>query len=93
MALGLPRFSGATITDASSFRAELARIRQLGFALDREEYMPGLGAVAAPIFGRKGEVLAALAVVGDAQILADGARGRTIDLVTRAARAIAPTVD
>jgi IclR family acetate operon transcriptional repressor len=92
IAVGLPRFSGATITEARSFRAELARIRDVGFALDREEYMPGLAAVAAPIFGRHGELLAALAVVGDAKILGDGVRSHTIGLVTRVARSIAPAV-
>jgi DNA-binding IclR family transcriptional regulator len=92
IAVGLPRFSGATITDARSLRAELARVREAGFALDREEYMPGLAAVAAPIFGRNGELLAALAVVGDAKILGDGVRSHTIGLVTRVARSIAPAV-
>jgi DNA-binding IclR family transcriptional regulator len=86
---GLPRFTDATITAPQSLRAELARVRERGYALDRQEYMPGLGAAAAPIFGRNGELFAALAVVGDAQILSDGHRERTINLVTRIASAVA----
>jgi IclR family KDG regulon transcriptional repressor len=86
---GLPRFTDATITAPQTLRSELARVRERGFALDCQEYMPGLGAAAAPIFGRNGELFAAIAVVGDAQILSDGQRARTISLVTRIANAVA----
>jgi DNA-binding IclR family transcriptional regulator len=86
---GLPRFSGTTITDPQTFRTELARVREFRFALDREEYMPGLAAAAAPIFGRDGDVVAALAVVGDARILAEGNCSRTIRRVTSIAAAVA----
>jgi DNA-binding IclR family transcriptional regulator len=82
--------SNATITDAAAFRSELARIREDGFALDREEYMPGLCACAAPVFQRDGSAVAAIAVVGDARILSDGQRSRTINLVKAIAGTIAP---
>ncbi|HEV8020814.1 MAG TPA: IclR family transcriptional regulator [Candidatus Lustribacter sp.] len=90
IAAGLPRYSNATITDAAAFRSELARIREDGFALDREEYMPGLCACAAPVFQRDGSAVAAIAVVGDARILSDGQRSRTINLVKAIAGTIAP---
>jgi IclR family transcriptional regulator, KDG regulon repressor len=89
IAAGLKRFSSTTITDPWAFRRELHAVRECGYALDRQEYMAGLCAAAAPIVDRTGQVVAALAVVGDAQILDDGARERTINLVTRIARAVA----
>ena len=82
--------SSATITNANAFRNELALIRQNGFALDREEYMPGLCACAAPVFQLDGSAVAAIAVVGDARILSDGHRSRTINLVRTIAGTIAP---
>lgn len=90
IAAGLRRYSSATITDANAFRNELALIRDNGFALDREEYMPGLCACAAPVFQGDGSAVAAIAVVGDTRILSDGHRSRTINLVNTIARAIAP---
>lgn len=90
IAAGLPRYSSATITNANAFRNELALIRQNGFALDREEYMPGLCACAAPVFQLDGSAVAAIAVVGDARILSDGHRSRTINLVRTIAGTIAP---
>lgn len=93
IAAGLPRYSSATITDANAFRTELAQIRERGFALDREEYMSGLCACAAPIFQRNGTAVAAIAVVGDTQLLSEAQRSRTINLVkTVAARLSLPTL-
>ena len=85
---GLPRFSDMTITDPQALRTELGHVRELGFALDREEYMPGLAAAAAPIFAHNGDIVAALAMVGDRRILADENRSRTIRRVTSIAASI-----
>jgi DNA-binding IclR family transcriptional regulator len=90
IAAGLPRYSSATITEPTILRKELTQVRENGFALDREEYMPGLAACAAPVVNREGSTVAALAVVGDARILAGDNRSRTINLVTRIARTLAP---
>ena len=45
-------------TDSSlaALRAEIADVRRLGYALDREENVPGLGCVAAPIRDHTGTV-------------------------------------
>jgi IclR family pca regulon transcriptional regulator len=52
----LPR----TITDAGEFRAELARVREQGYALVNQELEEGLVAVAVPIRDRSGRVRAAI---------------------------------
>lgn len=59
----LPKHTENTITALPALRAELARIRQVGYALDDEELEVGLTCVSAPVFeGEK--VVAALSVSG-----------------------------
>jgi DNA-binding IclR family transcriptional regulator len=53
-----------TITTASAFRRELARIRATGFAVDNEEHIKGIRCIAAPIRDHAGGVCASLCVVG-----------------------------
>jgi DNA-binding IclR family transcriptional regulator len=55
-------FTDKTITSKLALRTELARVRKLGYALARGEIEVGLNAVAAPVRGRGGEVVAALSV-------------------------------
>jgi DNA-binding IclR family transcriptional regulator len=54
------RFSEATLCDAKSLDAAVARSRHLGFAENRDEWIPGLSVLAAPI-GVGGRLLAAVA--------------------------------
>ncbi|MEL6750667.1 MAG: IclR family transcriptional regulator [Pseudomonadota bacterium] len=54
--------TGATITDAVSMKAEIANIREKGFATDREEFMEGMAAVAVPILDRQGSLFATLSI-------------------------------
>jgi IclR family transcriptional regulator, KDG regulon repressor len=59
-------FKGTTpnsLTDLSRLRKELEEVRQLGYAVDREEFMLGIGCVAAPIFDHTGMVKAAVTAV------------------------------
>jgi len=49
-----------TLTDPDAFRAELARIRISGVAVNDEELAYGLRSIAAPIHSHSGEVLAAV---------------------------------
>ena len=53
---GLPRRTERTITQVSELRAELARVRERGYALDLEENVPGIICVAAPIRDHTGAV-------------------------------------
>ena len=49
-----------TITDPQMLKAEMARIARDGFAVDREEFMEGMVAVAVPILDRQGQLFATL---------------------------------
>ena len=55
-------FTPSTIADADSLRAELARIREQGFAIVDQELEPGLRSLAAPIHAPSGKVVAAVNV-------------------------------
>ncbi|MGB9933573.1 IclR family transcriptional regulator [Haloarcula amylolytica] len=61
---GLPARTENTITDRAELKAELADIRERGHAYDREERLPGLRCVAAPVTSEDGDPVAALSVSG-----------------------------
>ncbi len=56
----LHAYTDKTITDAGKIVKEFKRIRERGYALDREEITRGLMCVAAPVFDRNGQVIAAV---------------------------------
>jgi DNA-binding IclR family transcriptional regulator len=58
----LPAFTPNTIADTILLREELARVRQRGFAVDNQEYTPGLRCVAVPIRDHEEQVTAAMSV-------------------------------
>jgi len=57
------RHTRSTIADEAALRAELAEVRQKGFALEREEFSLGLACVGAPII-LHGKPVAAVAIMG-----------------------------
>lgn len=61
---GLPAICTNTITDPDELMAELARIRERGYAESLEETDIGAWGVATPIHDRNGNVLAAIGIVG-----------------------------
>jgi len=61
---GLEAFTPASITDPDAYKAELALVRERGYAVDdTEEYLLGVRAVSVPLMGPDG-VVAGLTVVG-----------------------------
>lgn len=57
---GLKRKTRYTITDPLALERELAEIREAGYAVDREEAVPGVCCVAAPVRDHGGRVVAAV---------------------------------
>jgi DNA-binding IclR family transcriptional regulator len=64
----LPRLTRRTLTDAAALRRDTAAARARGYATEDGEFRPGARAVAAPVFDRTGEAVAALG----ASVPADG---------------------
>jgi IclR family KDG regulon transcriptional repressor len=60
---GLPRFTKNSIVDPEAYFKELAKVRQKGYAVDDEEYILGVRAVASPLMGL-GQLKSAIWVVG-----------------------------
>jgi DNA-binding IclR family transcriptional regulator len=58
----LPAYTSKTITDPKRLRAELARIKRLGWAQDKGESAPSIYAFAAPVFFKTGRLAAAVSV-------------------------------
>ena len=69
--LDFTKFNNNTITDPEKFKAELAKIRQQGFALDLAEEIQGVRCASAPIFNHTGYPIAALTTTGPADRLSD----------------------
>jgi IclR family acetate operon transcriptional repressor len=61
---GMPRLTPRTIATAREMKTELAEIRRRGYAVDREESLPGAFCVAVPILDAAGAPLAALSISG-----------------------------
>ena len=78
---GLTARTGHTIVVPDVLRAELARVREGGWALETEENVRGLACVAAPIRGA-GRAVAAVSVSGPVERIEVG---RVVPLVRRAA--------
>jgi len=60
---GLPKYTEKSITDQEEFIKEIRNTRHNGYAVDYEEYISGVRAVAVPITGEKNQI-ASIYVVG-----------------------------
>jgi DNA-binding IclR family transcriptional regulator len=84
----LRRYTDTTITDREVLRAELAQVRERGYAVDQQEHEIGVKCVAVPIFDHKG-VAAAMSVSGPVERMDQHIQqGRLIERLQQAAAAI-----
>ena len=81
----LEQVTPRSITDRAGLEAQLEGVRQSGVARTHEELEMGLDAVAAPVFGPDGEVVAALDVSGPSHRLRAGNRPDVDRLTVEAA--------
>jgi DNA-binding IclR family transcriptional regulator len=85
----LPRLTGRTITGKAALRDQLDKIRERGYAVEKEEAVIGDAGIASPIFDRRGDVVGTIGLSGPAERL--GQRSRQSALVapvTDAARGV-----
>jgi DNA-binding IclR family transcriptional regulator len=84
--LALKPFTPRTLVTRASLKADLARVRDRGFAVDDEEIEQGLRCVGAPVRNHTGLVVAAISVAGPAFRLTNQRLFATARAVTEAAR-------
>ncbi len=84
---GLPRFTDNTIVDPDRYRNELQQVRKNGYALDDEEYIMGVRAVASPLLGL-GQLRSAIWAVGFKASLDDNKMKTVAAETHRAAKTI-----
>lgn len=64
LAGALPKATERTIVDREELRHEVATVRTAGFAVSREERVPGITSISAPIRDHSGGVVGALSISG-----------------------------
>lgn len=64
VAAGIERYTPQTIVEEDAFLSEMARVRKLGYAVNRGEWRESVGGVGAPIRDLKGQVVAAVGISG-----------------------------
>lgn len=82
---GLSPITARTTTDPDQLAAELADVRECGWAHSSGDREDGLSSVAAPVFGPAGDVVAALAIGGPTFRLTDEVAANHGPLVSAAA--------
>lgn len=85
LAAPLERWTLRTLTERPALDAELEEARRTGLARTREELEVGLDALAAPVFGAGGDVVAALDVSGPSHRLRSAERSELPRLAQEAA--------
>lgn len=86
--LTFERRTSQTITNVDRFRRELVRVRELGYAVDNEEFEEGLRCLAAPIFNHRGRVIATIGISGPTHRLNSETMPALAEAVKDAAAAI-----
>jgi IclR family KDG regulon transcriptional repressor len=84
---GFPRFTKNSIVDPETYFQELKKVRQKGYAVDDEEYILGVRAVASPLMGL-GQLKSAIWVVG----LKAGLDEKKMKVITRATQKAAQAI-
>lgn len=59
---GMPAYTENTCTDPQELKHVLARVRQLGYSLDIEEFLPDVCCIGAPIFDTEKRIAASIAI-------------------------------
>lgn len=75
----LPAFTAHAITDPAAFLAAVEQTARTGVGIDREEYLTGVNAVAAAIYGMDQQLIALVWIVGFSAFFNDEAVSRAAD--------------
>ncbi|MFM9050522.1 MAG: IclR family transcriptional regulator C-terminal domain-containing protein, partial [Actinomycetota bacterium] len=84
----LERFTEATITDPAAFEQEVHLSHERGYAIDAEEFIPGLVCFAVLVPGSRGRSSQCVAVQGPSVRLSVDDADRVLPALRRAAEAL-----
>ncbi len=68
----LRAFTPRAIMSPQRYRREVLEVRRRGYAIDNEEYLPGVRAVSAPVLDNRERMIGILTIVGSSARLTDG---------------------
>jgi IclR family acetate operon transcriptional repressor len=86
--VGMKRFTGTTITDFPAFVESLRNIQRHGYAIDREEHLPGVICVGAAIRDQAGTVIGAISASTPTMRATESHLAMLSKEITTAARAL-----
>jgi DNA-binding IclR family transcriptional regulator len=81
----LQAWTARTLTDPAALRAEVERVRRLGWATAVDAVQVGVNALAAPVLDHRGVCRGAIALVGATQFIPAAPDEAQVDLVVQAA--------
>ena len=84
----LHAYTPVTIMEPAALKAELARVERCGYAVNRGEWRPTVGGIAAPIFDGFGTVVAAIGISGPVERLGPKRVKTLVPEVLRAGREV-----
>jgi DNA-binding IclR family transcriptional regulator len=90
---GLPRYTERTICSPDAFRHHMDLVRRQGYALSDEEEEIGIRCVAAPVWDRLGDVIAALSVAAPSPQLQGPTLEYTVHRTILAARQVTTALE
>jgi len=88
----LPKFTAGSIVSKKTYLNELSRVREQGYALDNEEYLPGVRAVAVGLDNHRGLPLA-IWVVGFAESMNDNVISQIVKETLNATKKLQQVLD
>lgn len=81
----LKTYTAKTIGSMEQLLTELAKVRELGYAVDNEEYIDGIICIAAPIFNTSGKPCASISISGPTVRMKHKSPQKTGEIVRAAA--------
>lgn len=88
----LPKYTSNSITDVENYLLEIRKVRKQGYALDIEEYITGVRAVAVALQNHRGPSMAVWVVGMNGNMASDKLK-RVVALTSRAAESLSAAVE
>ena len=88
----LDSFTPRTITDPEALRRHLDEVRRLGYAMDDEEFDPGVRCIAVPVFDFRGKVVGSIGISGPSSRITDERLPELVAMVVMVGKALSERI-